>query len=283
MGTDRLAECPVVAPDICAAQYIDPHWQRQRIDWVRTNATLSVGLGRGWQATLGVPFDVKIFSVYYETFEGDPFDPPYGDIHHRDEVLWGLADGQALVWRYGELIPRVVLGVGAGVSLPFGRTYDDPFFAASQGDEHQHYQHGTGTFNPLVSVSATFVGVRWGGSGSADLRIPVYANQRGYQAPLSVSASLGPSFKIVPQLTVILTGDYRFTAQEFWDDAPYGGRQAVMLTGGVLVQAAPGVVFQGFVKGTLWQQALAGPDAELLDQTVQASVGVSWIPRRPKR
>lgn len=283
MQADHIAACPDVSPMDCAEEDIKPHWHRPRIDWVRANANVHVGLGDGWQASFGLPFDVKIMAIKYETIGGQPFDVPYGDIHHRNEVLWGLSDGRLMLWRYGELAPQIVGGLGVGSSLPFGRTWDNPFALSQEGKEHQHYQHGSGTFDPLLSANMLLSGKRWGGWGSFSLRLPLYANKRGYRPPLSATVSVGPSVRIVRQLQVLLTADYSSTGPEYWDGTAYGGRMALGVTGGVLVSATPNLVIQLYGQGALWQRAVVDPEDGVLSQPVVISAGFSWAPKPLKK
>jgi hypothetical protein len=283
MRADHIAACPSVSPPDCAKQDIKPHWHRQRIDWLRANALVNVGLGDGWQATFGLPFDVKIMRIKYETIGGQPFEVPYGNIHHRNEVLWGLSDGRLILWRFGHVADQVVVGLGLGSSLPFGRTYDDPFTLGAEGKEHQHFQHGTGTFDPLVSANAMVSGERWGGWSTFSLRLPLYANGKGYRPPLSVVVSAGPSIRVIRQLQFLVTADYSYTGPEHWNGTPYGGRMALAATGGVLVSASPNLVFQLFGQGTIWQQAVVDREAELLKQSVVVTGGFSWSPKLLKK
>ena len=57
---DHQAACPVVDPVLCAEQDIPDHEHHQGIDWFRADSTVNVGLGGNWQASLGLPFDVRL-------------------------------------------------------------------------------------------------------------------------------------------------------------------------------------------------------------------------------
>jgi len=277
---DHPAGCPEVDPVLCAEQDIPDHEHHQGIDWVRADSTMNVGLGRSWQASLGLPFDLRLLTVDYTTPDGDPYDPPYGDNHHRDEVLWGLTDGRAMLWRYGTPTDGLVLGVGAGSTIPLGKTEENPFALAARGLEHEHFQLGSGTFDPVVAGIAMMTGRRWGGWASVDARLPVYANGQGYRAPRSVSASVGPSFRVVPELALLGTVDVLHETSESWDGTPYGGRQ--VLTGSLtaLYTVSSSVVLQASGRATAWQRSLGEDEDEPLRQALVLTAGVSVTPRR---
>lgn len=59
---------------------------------------------------------MKDVEIAYETLEGAPFTPPYGDIHHRTQTLRGISDPSIGV----DWMPRASVMFGAGLSLPIG-------------------------------------------------------------------------------------------------------------------------------------------------------------------
>ena len=261
---------------LCAEQDIPDHEHHQRIDWLRADPTLTTGLGGGWQASLGLPIDLRVLGIEYTTPDGEPYEPPYGDNHHRDEVLWGLTDGRAMLWRYAAPSSRLVVGGGIGTTLPFGRTEEDPFALAAEGEEHQHFQLGSGTFDPMATGQAILAGPRWGAWLSADARVSLYENRKGYRPPRSVAVSAGPSFRIVPDLQVLATADGLYETPETWDGEPYGGR-AVLTTSAVAIYTVnPRLVLQGQGRATVWQRGLGDEHDEPLTQRFVLSAGASW-------
>src|SRR5687767_13110119 len=87
------ASCPEDNPVVCATEDIEPYVHDQKIDWFRADLGVFYGLGGGWQLGAGVPFDVRVLRIDYYDLAGEPYEPPYANIHHRDEVLWGPTDG----------------------------------------------------------------------------------------------------------------------------------------------------------------------------------------------
>jgi hypothetical protein len=145
--------------------------------------------------SLRVPYDVKDQRVRYTTLTGEPYTPPYGDIHHRTETLRGLSDAQLTA-----LLPLGgSLQVGGGLSIPIGHTEPNPIELGREGKKHEHIQFGTGTVDPVVSVlwskpvsparSVVLV-------AAADAQIPLYENSHGFHAPVSVRWSAGPSVSL---------------------------------------------------------------------------------------
>ena len=110
-----------------------------------------------------------------------PLDRPQGDIHHRNETLFGLEDPW-LMLHAGGLAGRWTVAARAGLTLPLGRTEPNPFTLADLGLPHQHIQFGTGTWDPVVGVAA---GRRFGEVGftvSGLARFMLAENSHGYQA-----------------------------------------------------------------------------------------------------
>ncbi len=127
--------------------------------------------------------------IDYRTLAGDPYDPPYGDIHHRTERLDGFGDGDVGV----AFSPARDFLVGLGLAIPLGRTEPDPIELGRRGQKHEHIQFGSGTVDPKFSVqwSRPFGRIRL--AASADARLPFYENRHGFQAPVTVRWALGPS------------------------------------------------------------------------------------------
>ena len=92
----------------------------------------------------------------------------------------------------------------AGVSIPLGRTVENPFELGRRGLPHEHIQFGTGTWNPMFALS---VGRHLGKTsvfGSVLARLPLYENAHGYRAGDRYDASLVADRK--------LGGPWRFQA-----------------------------------------------------------------------
>jgi hypothetical protein len=139
-----------------------------------------------------VPWENKDQEIEYRTLEGEPYDPPYGDIHHRTEVVRGFGDA--------ELLATHALGadwmVGVGLMIPLGKTEPDPIELGRLGLKHQHIQFGTGTVDPRLAIQWSRPLGRFRVTASADARIPLYENRHGFKAPATVRWTLGPSVPV---------------------------------------------------------------------------------------
>jgi hypothetical protein len=189
--TSHVAECPDVAPE-CAAIEIPPHLHRASVELTHVETTATYGLRENLQLSLRLPYDVKDMTIRYETLDGAPFVPPYGDIHHRSETLRGISD-PAVVFDW---MPRAGFMLGAGTSLPFGETVPDPIELGREGQRHEHIQFGSGTFQPLLSAQAWRTRNRVTWLARAEAKLSLYENGEGFRAPNNLVASAGPSIRI---------------------------------------------------------------------------------------
>jgi hypothetical protein len=153
----------------------------QSIFLAETRLGAEYGLTDHLAVAIMLPFRVVDAGiVYVDATTGDPVSVA-DEIHHRDETLAGLADPWISAhgaWRLGSF----VLDGRLGVSLPVGETEEDPFVLGDLGLEHQHIQFGTGTVNPIVSVSLARPFARWRLAAWGLAQLVLYENDRGYRA-----------------------------------------------------------------------------------------------------
>ena len=190
-----MATCPDVAPVECATMAIPPHRHVVALDLYHADLFAAYGVGANSQLSLRIPYDVKDQRVRYETLDGRPYVPPYGDIHHRTETLWGVSDGELLVWKAPAFLSGNAWGVtlAAGTTLPIGKTVTDPVRLGLEGKKHEHLQFGSGTFDPKLVVSAfQRAGTVLFGE-SVEARLPVSESAGGYRPPVSLQWGAGPA------------------------------------------------------------------------------------------
>ncbi len=271
----HVAACPEVAPEECATTEIPEHLHDQDILWFRLDPTLSVGLGEGVGASVQLPFDFRAVTVEYLTLDGEPYAPPYGDIHHRTENIAGLTDATVML-RVSRAPGRFLLTAGAGSTLPLGRTEEDPYAAGEAGEEHQHMQLGTGTFVPVVGLDAAYMAGRWGALAYTSSRLSLYANDRGYRAPVTVSGGLGPTFRATTKFTVLAAVEGSWESAEHWNGVAYAGRSAVGIAGGVVASLSSSVVVQAQARGNVFEHTEHQEEEGEFHQPVTLSAGVSW-------
>lgn len=273
----HVAVCPEVDPLLCAVQDIPEHWHDQRIAWFRLDPTLNVGLGGGWQASLSVPFDLRAVTVDYTLPDGTPFDPPYDDIHHREESIAGPIDAMLFGKRYVQAGERVLLGFGVGTTIPLGRTEEDPYALTEEGERHQHMQLGTGTFVPLATLEGVLEGPRWGGVAWLSGRLPLYESAKGYTPAVSLTGGFGPTFRVVPPVQLLVTAEGSWEGQERWGGVPYGGRATVLGGLGANWTISPRLVAQAQARVTALQwMGHHDPDEGSAVQRFLGTAGVSW-------
>jgi len=269
------AMCPEVDPLLCATTDIPMHMHDQRITWFRLSPGLTVGLGEGWQASLELPVDVRQVRVDYTTMDGAPFDPPYDDIHHRDEVLYGPVDGSLWVRRYFSA-GRFLYGAGLGSTLPLGRTEEDPYALTEEGLTHQHLQLGAGAFIPQIGLDLLYSQGRWGMMSAISGRVPLYANGKGYLAPLSLNLSAGPTFRSSKTLMWALSAEGLYEGAESWGGTPSGGKTALGAALGAFWTLSPQVTLQAQARTTLYQHDAPSDEDGQIRQWLIGTVGLSW-------
>ena len=169
---------------------VDPYWHDQRLAIGEVGVSAARGLFPGVAASLTIPIRVVRDRIQFQDLSGQTYTPPAPDTHHRNETLARLADPQIAALITGRPGPWT-LSVGLGVSIPLGRTEENPFALGREGVPHQHIQFGTGTFDPIVNaLAARQVGL-FGFNASGSARWSLYENSHGYQGPSRFAASVG--------------------------------------------------------------------------------------------
>ena len=169
--------------------FIPPHFHRARTTVTHMDLSAQYGLRENVQLSLRVPYEIKAMRIRYETLVGGLFTPPYGDIHHRTETLSGIGDAEiAAEWGMGSDFIA-----GAGVTLPTGRTEPNPIVLGRLGITHEHMQFGSGTFQPVLSLSYARPG-RIGLFARGEATVSLYENREGFRAPTILLWSAGPRF-----------------------------------------------------------------------------------------
>lgn len=259
-----------MAPKECSEAPIPDHKHVVRMNLYHSDMTVGFGLSSKALLLFRLPYDIKDQRVRYTTLDGQPFVPPYGDIHHRTETLYGFSDADLMALDS----PSPDWLVGAGLTLPIGKTQPDPIALGRLGLTHEHIQFGSGTVDPrlLVDWSHRFGQVAL--EAFADARLPLYENGHGYKAPITVHYKVGPGMAFGSTgVTVAFAGQYQTIAR--WSGEEDEGTGFV--NGGIFVgasivlgngfRAVPGVyreVFshslssqQSFRQGTTWSLAIS--------------------------
>jgi len=275
--TSHVATCPDVAPVECAQGQIPPHRHVVRLNLYHLDLFAVYGLGNASQLSLRIPYDVKDQHVRYTTLDGDPYVPPYGDIHHRTETLWGVSDADLLFWKAPALLQRPNSGVSIalGTTLPIGKTVPDPVRLGLEGKKHEHLLYGSGTFDPKLVVYAWQRAGRFLIGEAVDARLPVYESPGGYRPPVNVLWGLGPSL-LLGRWSVSLQYEGQYQSVGKWHGVEDEGTGFV--SGGGVLRGTFLVNPKLTVFGGLYHELFShGSSGQTFHQGLTVSLGVTRI------
>ena len=177
--------------------------------------------------------------IRFEDLARQPIVVPGGDIHHRDETLAGPGDPWIMALA-GRKIGRWSAAIRGGVTVPLGRTEENPFELGRRGLPHQHIQFGTGTWDPLAGAGA---GRRFGAvtaTASVIARLPVAENDHGYRAGRRVVWTASADRRIRGPWRAQAGLDYARESAETWDgvieEEGNLGRDDLLLSAGIARQ-----------------------------------------------
>jgi len=201
----------------CAEVPIQPtYFHDQRLYPIELRMTAEYGLDEIFGVEVQVPVRSITTTIEYSDAEGAPYEPLDAGVHHRDETVAGLADPWVLL-RIGTNAGPWWLAARPGVSIPLGRTEEDPFELGDQGLRHQHIQLGTGTWDPVLVLEASRAFEQLRLDLFAQGQLPLYENSHGYRAPWRVYGGTSVGAKVVGGLMVSLGVEAFHEAAEQWD------------------------------------------------------------------
>jgi hypothetical protein len=268
----------------CAQQDLPAHRHVQGIGLFRLQPAVTLGLGRGFQVGFRLPIDLKRSTIRYERADGSPYTPPYGDLHHRTEVLIGPGDGQLQLGLVGGVpATPLLLSATIGVVVPTGTTQPNPFELASREEEHQHLQFGGGTFDPTIALSLVIRTRPFGVIVSGSARVPLYENDHGYRGSASFEGTVGSTFRPgapLDRLQLLLLAHASHQEPERWagEVGENSGRDGL----GVSLGAIYGVTPRLTVHAQLRANVLESAKGAQFKQPVVLSIGISGLIDLPK-
>lgn len=209
------AHCPDIGP-VCAERDEPPQIHDQQF-WIAELRLLGEYALTDWLAVeLQLPVRLSATSIVYRRLDGTAFVPEQPDIHHRDETLAGVGD--PWLSARGRMAAGGFLFSGQlGLTLPLGRTENNPFALGRAGLAHQHTQFGTGTVDPLLGLEASRAFGPLTGRLFGLAQLSLYENAKGFQAGSRFTGGLGLDWRVLAPLQLGLTGEVMTELPERWD------------------------------------------------------------------
>jgi hypothetical protein len=250
----------------------------------RTNLAFTMGLPLESAAFVSLPLDTFGTTARYTLADGvTPYTPPKTEIHHRNETLLGPGDAIVMGKRAWTLGDEWTLVPGLGLSVPLGRTEENPIALGHDGLIHQHIQFGSGTFDPMAGLEVSYspMGAAWGVDAWALTRQTLYANGRGFMFGGRLGGGIYPRWQVIEGVTLSTGLEAVHEGQDRWRDAATGaftspensGRQAVMGVLGISWRPAGwGVTISPQLRKIAWQHTQGGE----MDQPLAASLSLSY-------
>ncbi len=263
------AGCPDLAS--CAELPVQPPYiHDQRLYPAELRLSAEYGFTHRFGLELQVPFRIVKTTIEYTTRDGQRYEPLDPGIHHRDETVAGPADPW-LLYRVGTSVEKWWLALRSGLSLPIGRTEEDPFELGDNGLRHQHIQLGSGTFDPVGVVEATRAFGDYSFAFFAQGQGALYENQHGFRAPARVYGGVSVGHELVGDLSGTLGVEAFHETAERWHGVERQdgnlGRSEVLAAGSLaltideteLSLSARAAVFRHIVEGTEAPGTLSSP------------------------
>lgn len=220
MGTTVRVQHGISCPDIgpvCALRAEPPQWHDQQF-WIgELRLTAEYALLDWLAAELQLPFRLSNTTITYRRPDGTVFVPDEPDLHHRDETLVGVGDpwlSARLRWRVGAL----TLGGRVGLTVPLGRTEENPFAAGRAGLVHQHVQFGTGTVDPILGFESSYSWERVIARLYAQAQLTLWQNPKQFQAGSRFGGGASVEFRVVPALLLGMSAEVLTELPERWDE-----------------------------------------------------------------
>lgn len=264
------------------------HHHSVSLDFTKVELGARYAVGDAWDLWLRLPFAVKDQSVGVEPPDAASADEiqamlDNGSIHHRDETYTGLHDPMVLVAhrRTGMLRERDALEIALGVTVPAGKTEENPYALGAAGVEHLHIQFGTGTFDPLFEASYGFgVGQVGNVGGFLHTRWSVYENSKGFKSPFEMHAGVTAARRFGSDTEIRANYTYFRQGWAHWNDErdENSGLTSHYAGLGTEFPVADGVRLEFDVRLPFGQDVLA-EQSDAFEQGVTLRAGIKWAAR----
>jgi hypothetical protein len=268
-------------PTTCTEVPVQPlYLHDQRLYPIELRLTAEYGLNETFGIEGQVPFRLVHTTIEYTTPDGAPHEPLDAGIHHRDETIAGPADPWLLL-RIGGMIENWWVAARPGVSLPLGKTEENPFALGDRGLEHQHVQLGSGTVDPVLVLEASTafdaVTLELFAQGQASL----YENRHGYRSPWRVYGGFAVGTTLVGDLSGSLGIEAFHDDAERWEgrirqDGNLGRTE--VLGAASLTQVFGATELSLSLRAPVWRHIVTGDEPPgTLSSPLTISLGVTHV------
>jgi hypothetical protein len=254
---------------------VPEYYHISEINLYRTDMNLEYAFAQNWSLQFSLPYEVYAQSAELDYEEGRFTDEELQQIerqlyiHHRNETYYGFADPNLKV-NHRFLIGSSQLDIAAGTTFPLGRTEENPVAAGQRGEKHNHIQHGTGTFDPVINLYwLRAFGERFMLSAFSANRLPFYENEKSYSGPLETSTGVGGRYRISETWQVRSNISFLAQGLAYWDDEPdpNSGLNTLSATAGLLWHLNDQFLIDGGLRMPVYQQTLSEGDVFELGPT----------------
>ena len=191
---------------------VPTHRHDTEMDLRRVSLSFMNSIDEEWDVGLTIPYFWKSQEANVSFLEpATPLDVEYaeraGFIHHRNEEYHGFGDIELMAGlKKRDLLKEgSIMRIGLGLTLPTGRTEDDPWLLGDLGKKHLHIQFGNGTIDPLINFYYGFqISEKIGLGFYSRARLPFYRNTKGFRGAPELAFSPMVNFTISEKLSASL-------------------------------------------------------------------------------
>jgi hypothetical protein len=245
------------------------------LDYLRVEIGLQYTVTPEWDLIARVPWEQKAQQAGIEFVEPASHAERAAmqrdiDVHHRTATLRGISDLMLLGRRRASRWT-----VSAGLTVPTGKTIEDPYLAGDRGEQHLHIQFGSGTFDPLLEASYSApVAERVHAGAYVSGRFPLYENSRTFRAAPDATLGMHASWSATERVRLRVEGAVFAQGYGEWNGVrdENTGLVATSIAAGTTVDLR-GYTVSADVRYPVSQRTLTEGDAFTQGPTFVVSVG----------
>ncbi len=227
---------------------------------------------------------LKHFTARHELPDGSSYEIPYSNKAGPTGDVFGLGDlrlSGGLAGRAGAT--PLLLSASLGATLPTGRTSPNPFDPQIPASQRQHRQFGNGTVDPIAGAALSLGTEPFGLLVTGGVRVPLYANPRGYRGQFLLSGSAGVVVRPAAPaegLRLLLLADATHAGAATWDGEP--AQNSGGDTVGLRLGFEWAITHRLSIRGSLRVVPIERWIGDQFSQPVSGSLGVSGLVDLPK-